>query len=262
MTRARKTPVRAVARSGRAVKSTKARAAADAPGLRDQVLDEVARLMMAAGFSPEDCTTAFAASAARHAKSDAQAAAVPAPGIIDSGHVVTHWYTSPDYLDDAGKPRSLPLRGVRSFTSLVQQSTPEFSPDDVLAFLLKTGTVVRRGSRLVPIARKVVFDATSEQFAIQSLETLHALLSTILRNQATPAIPDRLLELTVTNHRFPVSAFEPFRKRSHTRCTELMTDLDNEMVRIERRAKPKDPTMRVGVGVFLFQSSAPAKRRR
>lgn len=263
MTRVVKKSVRAAARSGRPVKPPKAPTAADAAGLRDRILDEVARLLMAAGFSSQDCATTFAACAARHAKSGTPASTVPTPGIIDSGHVLTHWYTSPDYLDADGAPRPLPLRGRGpSFCRLVAATTPEFEPEAVLSFLLSTNTVVRQGKHLVPRTRKVMLDTGGAQFAVQSLETVDALLGTILRNQATPDIADRFLEGTVTNHHFPASVVDALRKRVGHRSQEVMQDLDNEMARIERRAKPGERRVRVGLGMFLFETPTPRKRSR
>ncbi len=263
MTARRKKAAPGRKRAVRAVAPGALPAPTDALEMRARILDHLARLLAHAGYDDEDCARLFAARLSHHRRSAPLIANAHPTGLGDLIHMISHWYTCPDYLDGNGSPRALPFAGKGpSFSALVKLGSPEFDPDQVLKILLKSGSVQRRGKLLIAAKRKVIFDPSDGRFSARSLETIDALLDTITRNEATPDLDARFLESIVSNHRFPVSAVPALQKRYNARCYEILKELDNDLVRIERRAKPDEPRTRVGVGMFLFETSPTKKRRR
>lgn len=259
MSRARSKSTRTVARraspAGRPATKRSSAAAAYAPAvLKHALLGQLVTVLGCAGYDLNDCVKTFAAHAERQGKSARASSPGADPGLVDSAHVLTWWYTTPEYLDEFGSPRPLPFAGKCSFSALLNRALPEFDAEEVLAFLVRTGSVVREGSRFRPTRRDVVLDKQSEAFARLSLATVEALLGTILHNQVTASLEDRRLEAKVTNRQLPASAVKPFRQRATARGLELLMDLDSELARLERRAKPNEARVTVGVGAFLFES--------
>lgn len=55
--------------------------------------------------------------------------------------IITRWLRDPTYLNHAGRPEDLPLRGGKSFTSLLKAGQVKGSPIKILALLIELGTV-------------------------------------------------------------------------------------------------------------------------
>ena len=165
--RARSKSTRTVARraspAGRPATKRSSAAAAHAPAvLKDALLGQLVTILGCAGYDLDDCVKTFAAHAERQAKSARASSPGADHGLVDSAHVLTWWYTTPEYLDEFGSPRPLPFAGKCSFSALLNRALPEFDAEEVLAFLVRTGSVVREGSRFRPTRRDVVLDKQND----------------------------------------------------------------------------------------------------
>ena len=56
---------------------------------------------------------------------------------------ISRWLRDPKYLNHAGRPDDLPLRGHRSITSLLKEGGVDQSAKDVISLLLELGTITK-----------------------------------------------------------------------------------------------------------------------
>jgi hypothetical protein len=174
--------------------------------------------------------------------------------LIDVGHVLTLWFGDPFYVDARGDPLRLPLRGpAPSLASLVQHVDPTLNVTQVLKCLIRADAVRRIGSRYAPRSRAVAFRGTGAPLHARNLRALLGLLRTIEHNLGPKGKVPAWFEYVAENPRFPVSAREPYDARLREDAMTFLRNQDSRMLNHERKAKPGEPTVRMGVGVFRFE---------
>jgi hypothetical protein len=174
--------------------------------------------------------------------------------LIDIGHVLTLWFDDPFYVDARGNPIPLPLRGrAPSLASLIQHVDPDLDPKRVLKLLIQADAVRPNGKRYAPRSRAVAFRGTGAPLHARNLRALLGLLHTIEHNNEPKNEVPAWFEYVAENPRFPVSAREPFDARLREDAMTFLFNQDSRMLNHERRAKPGEPTVRMGVGVFRFE---------
>ena len=72
---------------------------------------------------------------------------------LDAG-VVSRWLRDPTYLNHAGRPVDLPLRGERSISALMKAEQVPYSPSKMLALLIEFGTVTKVGATRYRLIRQ------------------------------------------------------------------------------------------------------------
>jgi Family of unknown function (DUF6502) len=189
--------------------------------------------------------------------------------LIDVGHVLTLWFGDPFYVDARGDPLPLPLRGpAPSLASLMQHVDPTLNVTQVLKCLIRADAVRRRGSRYLPRSRAVAFRGTGAPLHARNLRALLGMLRTLEHNLGPKDKDPAWFEYVAENPRFPVGAREPFDARLRQDAMTFLLNQDSQMLNHERKAKPGEPTVRMGVGVFRFeeevfpQSAATRRMRR
>ena len=174
--------------------------------------------------------------------------------LIDVGHVLTLWFGDPFYVDARGDPLPLPLRGpAPSLASLVQHVDPTLNVTQVLKCLLRADAVRRRGSRYSPRSRAVAFRGTGAPLHARNLRALLGLLRTIEHNLGPKDKVTAWFEYVAENPRFPVSAREAFDVGLREDAMTFLRNQDSRMLNHERKLKPGESTVRMGVGVFRFE---------
>ncbi len=182
--------------------------------------------------------------------------------IGDAAHVLTIWFTELDYLDPFGKPRPLPLEGTReSVTSLVRSVDRRLDAREVLAYLLRGRAVWRRGTRYVPRARALLLRGAQGPSYFRALRVLANMLGTLEHNVLPKRRARGWFEYFAENPRFPVRARDELNARVHRLGKELLSRLDGYMRRCEVTRKPDEPSMRVGVGMHLWEDERTPRRR-
>jgi hypothetical protein len=178
----------------------------------------------------------------------------------DPGHVMTLWFSDPDYLDRRGNPRSLPLRGTPpSIEALAHRVDPNLDARQVLDYLEEGGALKRTGTRYVPRDRVLIF--RGRRYITPALRGLFGLLRTLDHNRWCASGTARL-QLFSHNPRFPVSAVEAFETRFRPLVNRLLVQADADMHGEERSRKKGEPTIRLGVGVYRFEEETPPPERR
>lgn len=180
--------------------------------------------------------------------------------IRDATHVLTVWFSDPAYLDDAGMPRALPLRGPkRSLATLVASIDRRLDADEVLAYLLKGRALRRLGSRYVPRGRALSLRGVRGPNEFRNLRGLLAMLRTIEHNSRPRGQAPSWFEFSAENPRIPRRACGKFDDFVDVRAMRFLCDVDSELRRLELTCKPGEPTVRLGTGVYRFEEDLSKK---
>lgn len=174
--------------------------------------------------------------------------------ISDATHVLTVWFSDPTYLDEAGIPRPLPLRGSeRSLETLVSSINRRLDADEVLAYLLKGRALRRLGSRYVPRGRVLSLRGVRGPNEFRNLRGLLAMLRTFEHNNRPRRQARSWFEFSAENPRIPKRACRKFDAFVGVRAKGFLYDVDSELRRLELTCKPGEPAVRLGTGVYRFE---------
>jgi hypothetical protein len=178
-------------------------------------------------------------------------------------HVMTLWFSDPEYLDARGNPKPLPLRGRLSIEALARHVDLTLDARDAVRYLLRGGGLRRIGRRYVPRDRVLIFRGPEGLNHFERLRGLCGLLSTMDYN--SQPIRERVGRFDVLswNPRFPVAARSGFDKRLRHRANRFLVQMDADLHRQERARKKGERTLPFGVGVYRFEEAPlPPRRRR
>lgn len=235
------------------------RSKSDSPGdtldaAVDEAMERFLRVLVRRGASGRVIGRAFRRAWLRVPRRAANERRTVSQEMIDLPHVLTLWFVDPLYVDAQGRPLALPLRGpAPSIASLVQHVDPALNPKQVLACLIRVDAVRGVGSRYVPRSRAAEFRGTGAPQHAHNLRGLLGMLRTLEHNMEPKDKAPPWFEYVAENPRFPMSAREPFDARLREDAMTLLRAVDSRMLNHERKAKPGEPTVRMGVGVFRFE---------
>lgn len=232
----------------------------------DEAMERFVRVLIRRGVSERKVRGAFRRAWLHVPEDAAEDNRRASRELMDVGHVLTLWFGDPFYVDARGDPLPLALRGpAPSLASLVQHVDPTLSVTQVLKCLTRADAVRRRGSRYLPRSRAVAFRGTGAPLHARNLRALLGLLRTLEHNLGPKDKDPAWFEYVAENPRFPVGAREPFDARLRQDAMTFLLNQDSQMLIDERKAKPGEPTVRMGVGVFRYEEEAspepPARRR-
>lgn len=220
----------------------------------DEAMERFVRVLVRRGVSQRTIQRAFRRAWLHVPRDAAEHNRRASRELIDVGHVLTLWFGDPFYVDARGDPLRLPLRGpAPSLASLVQHVDPTLDVTQVLKCLIRADAVRRIGSRYAPRSRAVAFRGTGAPLHARNLRALLGLLRTIEHNLEPKDRVPPWFEYVAENPRFPVSAREPFDVGLREDAMTFLRNQDSRMLNHERKAKPGEPTVRMGVGVFRFE---------
>jgi len=234
-----------------------------------EILGQLARILVTAGELPEALAGTFA-SICRRTKPPRALKALASASHLDHAHVISHWYSNPEYLDGEGKPRALAFdAGTPSLKALIARVLPHADPKSVLASLVKLGAVRGSSGRYRPAGYFVSFGQERREAIFWLVTALRGVLHTIDHNVGAP--PEfRILARAAINPRYPSRGLPEFHERLRTYAGEFLKNVDGEMQRNEASTS-LEPTTELGVVVFAFEdplmtgqgkANRPARRRR
>lgn len=241
------------------VQSTRDRPSDSLEALVNEAMERFIRVLIRRG-APERCIQrAFRRAWLKVPREAAQDGRRASGELVDIGHVLTLWFDDPCYVDSHGDPVSLPLRGrAPSLASLIHHVDPGLDPRQVLKTLMQANAVRRVGKRYSPRSRAVAFRGTGAPLHARNLRALLGMLRTLEHNAAPKAEVPGWFEFVAENPRFPAAAREPFEARLREEAMTFLRDQDSRMLNHERKARPGEPTVRMGVGVFRFEEEGAA----
>jgi hypothetical protein len=216
-----------------------------------QALQCLARVLARCGCAPRALEREFAKVCREIPKSLWKATFSREPGA--PAHVLTLWFSDPAYLDARGGPRPLPLRGRTSIEALAHRVDPSLDARDVLRYLQRGRGLRRTGGRYVPRDRVLNFAERLEQ--LERLRGLFGLLSTLKHNSERVPQAARRFDVFAWNPHFPVSARPAFDKHVRRVGNRFLVQFDTQMHLRELARRPGEPTIPLGVGVYVFEDN-------
>lgn len=183
--------------------------------------------------------------------------------LTDAAHILTLWYSHPEYVSSSGAPRPLPERGPRpSLETLVREVNPAWSLDEVRDYLLGTNAIKRNARSWLPRQRNLSLRGTRGPTHFRNLRGLLGMLRTMEHNLEPRRRSPSWYEFLAENPRFPVAALPAFDARIQQILNRVLTEIDSEMLREELRRRPGEPTVELGVGIYRFEQDPRKKRAR
>lgn len=220
----------------------------------DEAMERFVRVLVRRGASQRAIQRAFRRAWLHVPRDAAEDSRRASRELIDVGHVLTLWFGDPFYVDARGNPLPLPLRGpAPSLSSIIQHVDPSLDITQVLKCLIRADAVRRTGSRYSPRSRAVAFRGTGAPLHARNLRALLGMLRTLEHNLAPKDKVAPWFEYVAENPRFPVSAREPYDVGLREDAMTFLRNQDSRMLSHQRKTKPGEPTVRMGVGVFRFE---------
>lgn len=224
------------------------------------------RALARCGGSPQAMTAAFAEACESIPRSLIETGRRVTREMVEAAHIFSLWFNDPLYLDRSGRPLPLSLRGdAPSIETLVRRVDSALDVQGVFKFLLKSNGLRKLGRRYVPMSRTLRLRGTGDAAYSSNLRNVLALLRTIERNTQPESQVTGSFEFVAENPHFPLRAREDFAARVRQAGLNLLGDMDSTMLSYERNRAYDEPTVRMGVGVYLFDDggqSEPAENPR
>lgn len=217
-------------------------------------IDRFTRVLALAGISRDRMMAAFQAACANLPERLFSAGRTLNHELLEAGHILTVWLSDPNYLDQRGAPLPVRLCGsAPSLEALIERAGSELRTDQVVKYLVKTGTVTKVGRRYAVRRTAVSVARDPELSCAHGLQIVQALLHTIENN--APPLRDRryCFQYTATNRRFPLRLRAEFDTRLQRLGMDFLRRVDADMRRGEESRQPGEPTLRMTLG--LFQSA-------
>ncbi len=180
------------------------------------------------------------------------------PYVSAIGEMLTSWHQDPAYLDSAGNPSPIKLRGSRpSFRSLAQRAIPKIDEIFLLSELERLGAVCIDESNFVHVKRRSFPIYQDKRLAIEhTLVALDGFIRTLRHNlDSEPSNSDQLFHRLVWNRDFDSRQIPALKVRVKRHSQNFLDSMDNWLSRNElpREAKSNGHTRRcqVSIGVYL-----------
>lgn len=255
-----------LARRGRVSRRVPSKLRVHATSLDDDALEAIqlfARALARRGASAHAITAAFMSACKGIPQSLIDQGTRASRDLFEAGHALSLWFTDPLYLDGSGQPLPLPIRGrVPSFETLVKRVDSKLDARRVLKYLLRAKGLRKIGRQYAPRSRALDLRGTGGPTHFRTFHTLLALLRTIERNVQPEHQVSSSFEFSAENPRFPLRAKEDFRAKVRQAGFAFLNEMDSSMLSYEGHRNPGEPTIRMGVGVYLFDDSVESKSDR
>ena len=174
----------------------------------------------------------------------------PRDELNDPAHLLTVWRSQPPYLHN-GRPRPLPLRGpAPSIESLIREVNPRLKLQTVMAYLQAANALTKVGRRFAP-ATDTVSTYDTPYHASNQLQTLSAALLNFDHNYGSKDRP-RWYDFHAECPRFPVEKLPQFLQYVYEQAPKQLFDYDAFIRRYERRRRPGQRTVRVGIEILQY----------
>jgi hypothetical protein len=164
--------------------------------------------------------------------------------------VIARWHTDEQFLNSAGFPVPLPLKGSVSLSSLIARVLPDEDPGVVVDFLIKFQGIRREGNRFLPTDRQLRF--TEQNAWVYGLRALLGILRTIKYNVTRAGPSDTIQERVAVSLHFPVHALPAFHRSLKKQAKEFLWGIYRNMARHESQGRSR-PSTALSVAVFAFE---------
>jgi len=233
-------------------------APATPPTLTIEAIERFVRVLARTGISAHDLSAAFCKACDRLPEAFVRERSREMRDMIDAEHVLTVWYSDPDFLDPQGAPLTLSARGRGpSLAALARRVDASLDPSDAIAYLLKVNALRRVGARYIPRARDLRMRGTAPVHR-RSLRPLLGMLRALEHNGRPREEARAWFEELVENPRVPVRKLAEIDAMLERLGGDFARRMDALMHRAERARRGDEPTVRLGIGVYRFDDEVQA----
>jgi hypothetical protein len=181
------------------------------------------------------------------------------PHIAAVGELLTSWHQNPDYLDSAGNPLPIKMRGrQRSFERLAKVSVPKLSPTHLLSELKRMGAVSVTTAGVIRVQMRSLPVYEDRRLAIQhTLSSLDGFIRTLRHNlKSPPSNSDQLFHRIARSGEFDAGEIQALKIRIKRYGQNFLESCDNWMSRRsvnqnKKKGKSKRKSSYVSIGVYL-----------
>jgi hypothetical protein len=182
------------------------------------------------------------------------------PLLIEVGYhraerVLSAWCHDPEFRDERGNPARLPVRGERrSFGALVRKHSGDPRVRTLLRELERVKAVRRAADGKLEVVRRNYAPMSLSSIGIEEVgRQAHDHLRTLIHNLRHPDQP--LYQRRIQNVNLTPSQAATLLRYLMTQADAVMTALEGELSdpSSDRSDPRKQPPIRLGIGVYLFQ---------
>lgn len=219
------------------------------------VLRRCALFYRASGFSETWLRNEWNHALAWARKQDVKAKIYRAGPVAEFRAICELWIRDPAYLNTAGNPLPLPIRGAVSISSLIKALGLESDPVEIVAGLEKIGSIRRFGKRKYLLVEKMFRTRPNSYVAY---ETYSQFLAHAVKAATMPlhvAKTDKYSHwLTATREQLSAAEIREFIAFVKRRSQPQMLEIDDALnaTAHRRRQRKSLPANTVGAGIFTF----------
>ena len=224
-----------------------------------RTLERLLWMLLRAGIDPRQITLKTGQIVKAHR--NIRTLRIPPPEVLEYARVLTYWRNEPQFLDEQGVPRSLPLTGgASSFRTLLRKALPGSVVEDVLRVLRRhqlitvgsNGRVTLRASAFLPRNER------RAQFLAYTLSAIEGIVDTCHRNLTARESADSIgrLQRVASAERFDVRFIKDYDLFLRDQGNDFLLKQDAWLKRheVKSRSAGKMRVAQVGVGVFGFRT--------
>lgn len=174
--------------------------------------------------------------------------------------VLHRWHAENDYLDQQGRPSTLPFGGeARSFTELVRRFGGDIPPGAMRTELKRVGAIQEDEAGNLSVVRRTVTPAGKHDNLVAALaHSAYPLLTTIAHNVNTESQDERWAQYTAFTQSVKTSDIRRVRRISADRLVEVSESFDDLFMAYEslhEADKDEEHRNTIAVGVFYFEDA-------
>lgn len=170
--------------------------------------------------------------------------------------VVQTWTTNAKYLDKNKQARELPLRGAKSFESLVEEACADITPRAILDELIRVGVVEKIDKSTVKLVNDTYLPSRDEEQLVQILLTCAKDLLVTGEHNLTHPKELAWFQREVPYSDIPESAVEEFKQFSNQKSKELINEMNLWLKHKKKLStkKENENSKRIGLGVYYIET--------
>jgi hypothetical protein len=170
--------------------------------------------------------------------------------------VLKTWTTVSRYLDANKHPRDLPLRGPKSFESLVDEACADLTPRAILDELIRVGVVERTVNNTVRLVNETYIPSQDEEQLVRILFTCAKDLLVTGEHNLTNPKELAWFQREVPYSNIPESVVNDFKEYSNKKSQALISDVNRWLKQKKQSVKKGagESSRRIGLGIYYIET--------
>jgi hypothetical protein len=228
-----------------------------------EAIELFARALARTGLAPASLASAFASACARIPRTKADVRNRDNQDIVDAAHILALWFSDPRYLNTKGEPIRLRARGADpSLQALIRRVDPDLSTKQVIAYLTQARAIQRFGSRYALRTRTLFLRSTGAPGRLHGLRALLGMLKNLEHNSLPNSNATHWFEHFAENPRLPIRARAGIDAKLERLGMNFLNRMDADMQLAAQKSRPREATVRMGIGVYRFEDETRPKPNR